>query len=122
MPFELGIAYALSQQTGHSFFVLEERPFRLQISLSDLNGHDPHIHEGRQAAMLRCVHDCFVAREGTPPFQKVQTITRRLSIAARRLEHSMAVDHPFHPVLFRQIVNAAATLAEAEGLILERAR
>src|SRR6185295_10176914 len=38
MPFELGIAYSLSQLKPHSFFVFEEKAFRLQASLSDLSG------------------------------------------------------------------------------------
>lgn len=42
MPFELGVAYAIARQHPHSFFVLEARSHRLQVSLSDLNGHDPH--------------------------------------------------------------------------------
>jgi hypothetical protein len=116
MPFELGIAYSLSRRTEHSFFVFEEKPFRLQTSLSDLNGHDPHIHEGKQSAMLRCILDCFVTLEGTPPFETVKSITRRLSVVTTRLERGLAVDHPFHPAVFRQIVDAAVELAEVEGL------
>src|SRR5436305_2057198 len=55
MPFELGMAYALAQKVSHDFFVLEEKPFRLQASLSDLNGHDPHIHDSTPSGALRCV-------------------------------------------------------------------
>ncbi len=122
MPFELGIAYTLSRRTKHSFFVFEEKPFRLQTSLSDLNGHDPHIHEGRQSVMLRCLLDCFVPLEGTPPFETVKAITRRLSLVTTRLERGLDVDHPFHPALFRQIVDAAVELTEVAGLTGERAR
>src|SRR6185295_6928929 len=46
MPFELGIAYSLSQLKPHSFFVFEEKAFRLQASLSDLSGHEGAEHEG----------------------------------------------------------------------------
>ena len=46
MPFELGIAIEHSRQPGtvHHWFVFEEQSHRLQRTLSDLNGTDPHIH------------------------------------------------------------------------------
>lgn len=64
MPFELGVAYALTRKQPHQFFVFEAQAYRLQASLSDLNGHDPHIHGGTQDGVLRCVLDCFAF--GTP--------------------------------------------------------
>lgn len=117
MPFELGLAYAIARRQSHSFFVLEERSHRLQASLSDLNGHDPHIHEGTQDGILRCVLDCFGTQSRQPTFATLKFLTRKLSRAVATLEHDQGVLHPFHPYIFRQAVAAAVRLAREEGVI-----
>lgn len=117
MPFELGITYTLSRLTSHSFFVLEEKPFRLQVSLSDLNGHDPHIHSGNPFGVLRCILDCFGSPSGSPPLSALELLTRRLDQMALRLQKEHRVDGPFHPYLFRRITEAAVQLTRRQGLI-----
>ncbi len=116
MPFELGITYALSQTNSHGFFVLEEQTFRLQASLSDLNGHDPHIHDGTPTGILRCVLDCFGTPAKAPPISALETLTKRLVQTARWLQREHKTDGPFHPHLFRQIEWAAAKHAKRQGL------
>ena len=117
MPFELGITYALSQISSHGFFVLEEKAFRLQASLSDLNGHDPHIHDGTTTGVLRCVLDCFGTPAKAPPLSALETLTERLTEAALTLQREHRTESPFHPYLFRQIELAAAKLARRQGLL-----
>lgn len=117
MPFELGLAYAIAQRQLHNFFVLEERSHRLQVSLSDLNGHDPHIHGGTQDGVLRCLLDCFGTGSYQPPFATLKSLTRKLGRAVSRLGHEQGTRTPFHPYLFRQTVDAAVRLARAEGVI-----
>jgi hypothetical protein len=63
MPFELGLAVAVSRRKNHDWFVLEERAFRLQQSLSDLNGFDPLVHDGNPIGVLRAVENAFAARD-----------------------------------------------------------
>ena len=118
MPFELGLAYAISKRNTHQFFVFEERSYRLQASLSDLNGHDPYIHEGTQDGILRCVLDCFGTNvSGQSTFATLRAVTRKLSRTVATLEDEHGVDHPFHPYIFRQAVEAAVQFARVEGLI-----
>lgn len=117
MPFELGIAYALAQGSPHNFFVFEEKPYRLQASLSDLNGHDPHIHDGTQIGILRSVLDCFSSPSGGPSLSRLQILTRRLTRIVARLQQEQRLEHPFHPYLFRQAVQAATELALSDNLI-----
>lgn len=117
MPFELGIGYALSRMAPHSFFVLEEKAFRLQASLSDLNGHDPHIHEGTPTGVLRCVLDCFGTPSVAPPLPVLEAMTRRLTRTALKLQREQRSEGLFHPFLFQQIVMAAIELARNHGLI-----
>ncbi len=50
MPFELGLTVAwsrLAKERRHKWFVFESVDHRLQKALSDLNGIDPKIHNGR---------------------------------------------------------------------------
>ncbi|HKI01429.1 MAG TPA: hypothetical protein VKK31_05570 [Thermoanaerobaculia bacterium] len=117
MPFELGIAYALTQRQGHQFFIFESRNHRLQASLSDLNGHDPHIHGGTQDGILRCILDCFGPSAGAPSFPALRSLTRKLNRSIRTLQLDQRLPTPFHPYLFRQVIRVAAELAQAEGLI-----
>lgn len=120
MPFELGLVYSLSRRRPHRFFLFEEKPHRLQASLSDLNGHDPHIHGGTQAGVIRCVLDCFGTPRGAPPSAALQSLARKLSRVVAAVGRQHGVADPFRPFLFRQAVEAATELAEIEGLITSR--
>lgn len=61
MAFELGLAVAIAKHVSrsHQFRLLEERPYRLQHSLSDMNGYDPHIHNGTPSGMYEAICDAF---------------------------------------------------------------
>jgi len=78
MPFELGLAVEMSRHQKHRWFVLEARPYRLQRSLSDLNGTDPLIHGGRPEGLLQALADVF-DRPGTPrvPLEPIFDLLRR---------------------------------------------
>lgn len=117
MPFELGMAYALAQKVSHDFFVLEEKPFRLQASLSDLNGHDPHIHDSTPSGALRCVLNCFGAPSGVPSMPALEALARQLVKLALKLQREMGVTSPFHPYIFRRIVTAGIEIARHRSLI-----
>lgn len=117
MPFELGIAYCLGKQSGHRFFVMEEQAYRLQATLSDLNGHDPHIHEGTQEGVMACLLDCFGMPGKVPSVKELKGLTAKLSRIVAQLQREQNRDHPFSPHLFRRAVKAAAELARLEGFI-----
>lgn len=117
MPFELGMAYAIAQRSTHSFFVFEAQPYRLQASLSDLNGHDPHIHEESRLGILRCVLDCFGSPSEAPPISSLNLIVEELTKVVLRVQAEQNLRHPFHPYVFRLAVRAAATIARTNRLI-----
>jgi hypothetical protein len=117
MPFELGIAYSLSQLKPHSFFVFEEKAFRLQASLSDMGGHDPYIHDGSPSGVLRCVLDCFGVPSKAPRLPTLEAMTRRLTQTALRIQKEQKTKGLFHAYLFRRIGWAAFELAKHRGLI-----
>lgn len=60
MPFELGIDFGYRssgnlQFATKSFLVLDEKPYRLQKALSDINGWDPSAHEGNAEKAMKLV-------------------------------------------------------------------
>ena len=62
MPFEAGLACGLSwngRGSGHRVFLLEAQRYRLQRTLSDLNGIDPYIHDGTPQGVVRSVLEMF---------------------------------------------------------------
>jgi hypothetical protein len=117
MPFELGLAVALFQMRRHRFFVFEAQRFRLQRTLSDLNGYDPFIHEATARGVLHCLVDCFSEPTRAPNLSDLLDLHDTLSRVVGELETEHGVDTPFSPSLFRQTVDAAADLAQGAGLI-----
>jgi hypothetical protein len=58
MPFELGIACAVhvissKGGNGHPFYIFHNEKYRLQKTLTDINGMDPFIHEGKPENVIR---------------------------------------------------------------------
>ena len=117
MPFEVGLAVGIGLRGSHRFFLFEEKPFRLQASLSDLNGHDPHIHGGTQTGVLRCLLDCFAADAPVPQLAELRRFTSRVSTIVSDLESDAKIESPFHRHLFVLAVRAAGRLARDEGFI-----
>lgn len=121
MPFEAGIAYAHSELTRgrHSFFVLEKVPYRLQRSLSDLNGIDPFIHKGRVDGVLRFVLNSLVADDADirPSVSVMHSITRNVSDAMKAMRRNGGVESFFERDAFKLATITATRLAREEGLL-----
>lgn len=74
MPFELG----LSAMHGRPFFVLEEKPYRLLASLSDLNGFDPLIHGNDAEQLLAKLRDALSSTKHSPTHRELVTVYERV--------------------------------------------
>jgi hypothetical protein len=62
MPFELGIAYALSQsQEKHRLVIFEAEKRDLLKTLSDLRGFDPKLHNKNGEKALTMIYECFIS-------------------------------------------------------------
>lgn len=86
MPFELGLACAVSRlNENHAFVLLEGMPYRLQKTLSDLNGHDPFLHGGSIRGTIDCVLDALRPTSGAPSPQEVFRLYRTMRVAAESL-------------------------------------
>ena len=78
MPFELGLADAWEQisPTSHTWFVFEAKTYRVQKSLSDLNGYDPQIHDGRVQGIMRELCNAFVRPKNQPTVPEMMAAYR----------------------------------------------
>jgi hypothetical protein len=114
MPFELGLAvdWALLSNPKHQWFVFESRSHRLQKSLSDLNGTDPHVHNGEADGVLRGLMNALTRKVHRPTFAELSGIHSDLREAARKIRlegaGSLFEARPFHDlsVLARRVAQA----------------
>jgi hypothetical protein len=81
MPFELGLAVAWEKPNAkrHSWFVFEAREYRIQKSLSDLNGTDPQIHDGKASGIMRGLSNIFRRPANQPTVPEMMSTFQALS-------------------------------------------
>jgi len=115
MPFELGLAVAVSlsesRRQRHGFVLLESKRFRLQRSLSDMNGYDPLIHNGTQGGAIRSMFEAF-STAGPTDIGKARRLVRRLgqvAIALKRAHRSRTV---FSRTICNELIGMAAKLRD----------
>ena len=79
MPFELGLACAIKEQSGqHDFLVFERKPHRLHRHLSDIGGIDPKIHFGTARGAISAFLEVLERPEGNPSAAQVLRLHRRM--------------------------------------------
>jgi len=118
MPFELGLAAALAfSKHQHQWFVFESRPYRLQKSLSDINGFDPYIHNGTSNGILRELTNAFIAVRAQPELADLRALYRHLRKFANALKGQDRSDSIFTPRHFRILVTTSQEIAIRLGLI-----
>ncbi|HWY78263.1 MAG TPA: hypothetical protein VN281_21790 [Verrucomicrobiae bacterium] len=118
MPFELGIAVALSRfSRRHAFVMLERNRLRLQKTLSDVNGIDPGIHGGRIKGVISCVLSHLGKPRGNPLPSQVVRIHRHLWKTVPFLKRTHGRSNVFSRAIFGELVEGAVTLARKDGLI-----
>jgi hypothetical protein len=105
MPFELGLAIGLKQEdkARRNLFVFETRPYRLQKSLSDLNGTDPLIHGHKPGGILTQLASAFAHRRRTVPaaaLNRTYEVLWRNALELRRIHHAETV---FEASVFQEL-------------------
>jgi hypothetical protein len=121
MPFELGLAvsHARSDPQGHQWFVFEAQAHRLKKSLSDLDGTDPYIHDGRPRGVLRALANAM-SRTGNPPtLHELETIYRDVTEAARAIKLEQKGGSLFEAAPFKKLVVLAGISASRRIAALE---
>ncbi|HKC98843.1 MAG TPA: hypothetical protein VKG20_12470 [Methylomirabilota bacterium] len=114
MPFELGLAVGRTKRRRlkHEWFVFEARRFRLQRSLSDLNGIDPHIHHAQPHRVLVELTNALVRAHRQPTLEQLTEVYRVLQRGAVRIREANA--GLFGARAFRDLVVLAADFVEQE--------
>jgi hypothetical protein len=113
MPFELGLAVVLSEISDfpHEWFVYEAHDYRLQKSLSDVNGTDAYIHGGRVEGVLGKLCSVFLRANRQPTVPQMRRIYRMLRRELPRLVHDAGAVSPFDARVFRDLCVLASAAA-----------
>lgn len=118
MPFELGLACAIREQTGrHDFLVLEKRDHRLDRTLSDLKAIDPKVHHGKPTEAISAVLDVLERAGGNPAVDEVHRLYRRVIRLVPALKKQHHCDSLFGSRIYQALVTLIRVLAEKRGLL-----
>ncbi len=120
MPFELGLACAISELNGrrHSYVLLERIRYRLVRTLSDLNGRDPYIHSGSPRQIIVRLLDVLRTPTGSADVNAILRLDRDLCRATAVLKQRYHAQTVFASgTLFKAVVAMASKLASDADLI-----
>jgi hypothetical protein len=110
MPFEAGLAVAWAHvaPAEHRWFLFEAVPFRLQKSLSDLNGFDPFIHNGTVEGLCSTLTKAFYRPSHRPDVTTEQLLKnyRSLRPVAQDIKRKGRYENLFNGPAFRGLVIA----------------
>src|SRR5487761_2465629 len=113
MPFELGLVAGWQHATRapHSWFVFESSPYRLQKSLSDLNGTDPFICGRGPEGVLRELRNALARETHQPTPAQMLRIYRDLKDASASFQKSARASSLFQARVFADLTICASQLA-----------
>ena len=117
MPFELGLAVGYHTRRAnreHTWFVFETRPWRLQKSLSDLNGTDVYTHGGTPAGVFRELLSAFVRHHNQPTVRQMTVIFEALQKNLRPILQETGAASPFDGLSAREL-EVAMMLAQGHS-------
>ena len=115
MPFELGLCvlHTMRSDAEHTWFIFESMAWRIQKSLSDLNGTDPYIHEDTIEGVFRELAKAFVRTGRQPSVKQMQFLYDHLTINLPRILTDAAATDPFNARAFSDIVVFTSALAQS---------
>jgi hypothetical protein len=119
MPFELGLAYAtktLAVSAKYHFVLLEKHQYRLSRTLSDVDGHNPFIHQGKPSGIVTCMIEAF-GRKAAPSPSEIYAVYRRLLPVADQLRHDYHRPTVYSRPIFQALVASATFIAAATGIL-----
>lgn len=115
MPFELGLLVGwlkTNRNSSHTWFVFESVERRLQKSLSDLDGTDPYIHEGKVRGVLRQLSNALVKTKYEPTVQQMYSIYRYIKTVSPLIIRSCGARSLFEACVFKRLGAVATGYAE----------
>lgn len=111
MPFELGVAVALSHALGNEYVVLDTVPNRLDKALSDIRGLDPQIFDGSPMGVFRALSNTFHREDFQPEPRHFRRVYNRLKGAAARMRKEFGFISMFEAKPFSELRRIAVKLA-----------
>jgi len=110
MPFELGLTVAqntLNRRQG--WYVCETVQYRINKSLSDLNGTDVRVHGGTVRGVFGALNDVFVRNNRQPTVQQMYRIYLVLRRNLPRIMKQSGSRDPYGARVFQDLIFAART-------------
>ena len=119
MPFELGIAvtWAALNPGRHNWVGCDAVQHRPLKSISDLNGTDFHIHEGKISGVLNALCNAFISRRQRPTVPRMMRVYRLLRKATRELQRETGAKDLFEARVFDELLVAARRFWEQQAVI-----
>jgi hypothetical protein len=113
MPFELGAAVGMAEHSGydHFWYAFEARQYRALKSLSDLNGTEVYIHDGKATGVFRCLTNALARSQHRPTVLDLQAIYRDIGKAAQTIQRDLATHSLYDTRPFQDLVIAASLSA-----------
>lgn len=123
MPFELGLACAIKEQSDeHDFLILEKKAHRLQRHLTDVNGIDPKIHDATARGAISAVLEVLERPEGNPSVAEVMKLHRRMMKLVPQLKAQHGKRDLFSTRVYGALVTSGWLAAEKMGLLSTHTR
>jgi hypothetical protein len=118
MPFELGLAvtWAKLNPAIHSFFVFESKAYRVQKSMSDLNGIDPRIHDGQVKGIMRELSNAFVRQRNRPTVPQMMSAYRAVCRRLPKIMEDAGAESVFEARAFRDLCFVTKGITEKSQL------
>jgi hypothetical protein len=115
MPFELGLAVAWEKLNPrkHAWFVFEAKAYRVQKSLSDLNGTDPQIHSGQVSGVMRELSNVFRRPRNQPTVPEMMTTFNAISRKSSKILAEAGTTSLFEARAFQDLCYEAKVAAES---------
>jgi hypothetical protein len=119
MPFELGLAvtWERANPKKHTWFIFEAKAYRIQKSLSDLNGTDPQIHDGQVAGVMRELSNVFRRSRNQPTVPEMMGTFNAISRASAKILAEAGAVSLFEARAFQDLCYAAKIAAENLSLL-----
>ena len=115
MPFELGLVLGwlkTSRSTNHTWFIFEAVTRRISKSLSDLDGTDPYIHDGRPKGAFRELGNALVRNADQPTMQQMNAIYKSIKNDFPLIVKNTGARSLFEARAFKQLVVLARKYTE----------
>ncbi len=119
MPFELGLAVAWekSNPAKHTWFVFETEDYRVQKSLSDLNGTDPQIHGGKVDGVMRELSNIFRRPRNQPTVPEMMRTFKTISRRSAKILAEAGAKSLFEARAFQDLCYEARVAVEGSSLL-----